>query len=64
MTLRLEFATLVFNLAQERPADPRNLLNNYFDEKTQAWMSFILDSKSDIKIDDLKNPEMPPIIYT
>lgn len=27
-------------------------------------MTFLQDSKSDVKIDDLKNPEMPPIVYT
>ena len=31
---------MVFNLANERPADPRNLLLNSFDEKTQNWISF------------------------
>ncbi len=39
--LRQEFAALVFNLAQERPTDPRNLLMNYFDEKTNSWMTFL-----------------------
>jgi len=27
-------------------------------------MSFLQDSKVEIKIDDLKNPEMPPIVKT
>jgi hypothetical protein len=44
--------------------DPKNLLQNYFDEKTQNWMTFVQDPKSDVKIDDLKNPESPPIVRT
>lgn len=27
-------------------------------------MSFLHDSKAEVKIDDLKNPEMPPILRT
>lgn len=27
-------------------------------------MTFVQDAKSDVKIDDLKNPESPPIVKT
>ena len=27
-------------------------------------MTFLQEAKSDVKIDDLKNPEMPPIVQT
>ena len=64
LPLRQQFAQEVFNLANERPADPRNLLLNYFDERTATWMSFLQDARCDVKIDDLKNPEQPPIVLT
>ena len=52
-------------MSGEKPVDPsKNLLQNYFDEKTQNWMTFVQDVKSDVKIDDLKNPESPPIVRT
>ncbi len=51
-------------MSGERPADQNNLLLNYFDEKAQNWMTFVQDAKSDVKIDDLKNPEAPPIVRT
>ena len=51
-------------MSGEKPVDPKNILQNYFDEKTQNWMTFVQDAKSDVKIDDLKNPESPPIVKT
>ena len=33
-TLRSEFANEVFNIAGERPADPRNILLNYYDDQS------------------------------
>lgn len=41
LQLRAQFAQEVFNLALEKPADPKNLLLNYFDDKTQQWMTFV-----------------------
>lgn len=64
LQLRALFAQEVFNISGEKPVDPKNLLQNYFDEKTQNWMTFVQDAKSDVKIDDLKNPESPPIVKT
>ena len=64
LALRQEFAQMVFNLANERPADPRNLLLNTFDEKTQTWATFVQDLSNEVKIDDLKNPETPPLVST
>jgi len=63
LQLRNEFAQEVFNLSGERPADPRNLLMNYFDERTSSWMTF-LEQKTEVSIDDLKNPDNPPIVHT
>lgn len=64
LQLRAQFAQDVFNISGEKPVDPKNILQNYFDEKTQNWMTFVQDPKSDVKIDDLKNPESPPIVRT
>ncbi len=64
LQLRGQFAQEVFNMSGEKPVDPKNLLQNYFDEKSQNWMTFVQDPKSDVKIDDLKNPESPPIVRT
>ena len=51
-------------MSGEKTVDPKNILQNYFDDKTQNWMTFVQDAKSDVKIDDLKNPESPPIVKT
>ncbi len=51
-------------MTSEKPADPKNLLFNTFDEKTQSWMTFVQEGKSDLKIDEMKNPEAPPIVRT
>ena len=55
LELRAELAQFIFNLAGERPADPKNLLLNYFEPKTGNWMPFAADSMGQTKIDDLKN---------
>ena len=36
---------------------------NYFDERTSSWMTF-LEQKTEVTIDDLKNPDFPPIVHT
>ena len=61
-TIRAELASLVMGIAGERApnADP---LMNYFDLKTNAWNSFSLENK-DIKIEELKDPDSPPLIQT
>jgi hypothetical protein len=41
LQLRAQFAQEVFNMSGEKPVDPKNLLQNYFDEKTQNWMTFV-----------------------
>ena len=64
LQVRAQFASEVFNVSGEKPVDQKNLLLNYFDEKSQTWMTFVQDLKSEIKIDDLKNPEAPPIVRT
>ena len=63
LPLRQQFAQEVFNLGNERPADPRNLLFNFFDLKTGSWNTFV-ESKTEVRIDELKNPEAPPIVHT
>jgi len=39
--LRQEFANEVFNWAGDRPADPRNILLNFYDSKAQGWKAYI-----------------------
>jgi hypothetical protein len=41
MNMRHQFYQFALNLAQERVADPQNLLMNCFDEKTQAWTTYV-----------------------
>lgn len=36
---------------------------NYYDTKSQAWSSFSLEQK-EIKIEELKDPDAPPLIAT
>lgn len=62
--LRKEFCTLVFNASGERPADPKNLLSNYWDEAKQVWMSYIFEAKGALKIEELNDSENPPIVRT
>ena len=55
LDVRTQLAQYIFNLAGERPADPKNLLLNYFEPKTGSWMPFAPDASGQTKIDDLKN---------
>ena len=56
---------MIFQLYGERPADATNLLNNYYDEKTSCFKSFVFDSKDDgISFEILKNMSKLPIIET
>lgn len=61
-TVRAELTTLVMGIAQERAPNPDPLMN-YFDLKTQSWNSFSLENK-DIKIEELKDPDSPPLVHT
>jgi hypothetical protein len=40
------------------------LLLNHYDISKSAWTSFVDMKNADLKIDDLKNPEEPPVILT
>jgi hypothetical protein len=55
LELRAQLAQYVMNLAGERPADPANLLLNYFDPKAGKWMPFAPEAAGQTQIDDLKN---------
>lgn len=62
---RQELAQLVFQLANERPADATNLLNNWYNPKTGAFQSFVFDYKDQkFTLDDMKNLEKPPVVET
>mmetsp|Transcript_23934 Transcript_23934/g.36633 ORF Transcript_23934/g.36633 Transcript_23934/m.36633 type:complete len:104 (+) Transcript_23934:6688-6999(+) len=37
---------------------------NYFEPQTKAWTSFSPESPGQIKIDDMKNLDLPPIVKT
>lgn len=60
---RAKLAEYIFNLTGERPADPQNLLLNYFDPKANAWVKYTADTGHS-KIQDLKNKDLPPIVKT
>jgi hypothetical protein len=64
LDVRGKLAEFIFKLAGERPADPKNLLLNYFEPKTGAWMPFAPESAGETKLDDLKNQDLPPIVKT
>lgn len=64
LDVRAQLAQYVLNLAGERPADPKNLLLNYFQPKTGTWMAFAPESAGETKLDDLKNQDLPPIVKT
>jgi dynein heavy chain 2 len=55
LEVRSKLAQYVMNLAGERPADPANLLLNFFDSKAGKWMPFAPEAGGQIQIDDLKN---------
>lgn len=50
--VRLDFAKVVLEIAQERVPDSQNLLNNFFDVQKQTWGSFVLETPP-ISIQDL-----------
>ena len=60
--LRKEFATFVMTTANERGADPDPLMN-YFDPKIQAWSNFVQENVN-LTIEDVQNPEKPPMVMT
>lgn len=64
LELRAQLAQTLFNLAQERPVDAKNLLMNFFDPVQNNWQVFTGEVAGLVKIDDLKNLELPPIIKT
>lgn len=41
---RSKLAEYIFNLTGERPADPQNLLLNYFDPKANSWVKYTADT--------------------
>ena len=49
-------------IAQERAPNPDPLMN-YFDLKTQSWNKFSEENK-EIKIEELKDPDSPPLVLT
>ena len=62
---RNELAQLIFQLSGERPADATNLLNNYYDQKTSGFKSFVFDSKeTSLSFENLKNMSKSPIVET
>jgi len=48
--------------AGERGSDP-NVLLNYFDAKLQCWSNFVQE-ETNATLDDMKNPDNPPIVMT
>ena len=64
LDVRTQLAQFVMDKAGERPADPKNLLLNYFEPSTGNWMPFAPDAGGQVKIDDLKNQDLPPIVKT
>lgn len=60
--VRAELTSLVMSVAQQRAPNPDPLMN-YFDTKLQSWTSFSLEQK-EIKIEELKDPDSPPLIQT
>ena len=64
LDVRAQLAQFVLNLAGERPADPKNLLLNYFEARTGTWAAFAPESTGETKLDDLKNQDLPPIVKT
>ena len=62
---RSEVTGIVFQLANERPADPTNLLNNYYNPRTSSFEQFLFDYKDQkFTLDDMKNLNKPPIVET
>lgn len=61
--VRTEFAETILNAAGERVPDSKNLLLNHFDTTKNTWMSYVQE-QSTLKIDDMKDPEKPPILKT
>jgi hypothetical protein len=57
-------AQYIFNLGGERPIDQANLLLNYYDPGTSKWMAFQTENGGSMKIEDLKNVELAPIVKT
>ena len=65
LATRKELAQLVFQLANERPADVTNVLNNYYDPKEGCFKSFVFDYKDQaFGIEDMKNINKPPLVPT
>lgn len=62
--VRQEFASMVYNIAGERPVDAKNLLMNYYEPQKQTWMSFVNDTKSNFKLEEMKSADTPPIVRT
>lgn len=62
--LRKEFIAMVCQVSGERLADPKNLLLNYWDQPRACWAVFTDCKEGGLKIEDLKNPEEPPVVMT
>lgn len=62
--IRKELAEIVLQHAQEKVADPRNVLLNTFDAQKQQWSTFVQQNPGTLNINDIKNPEAPPLFMT
>jgi dynein heavy chain 2 len=62
--LRIELGNLVLQISGEKVADPKNLLSNYFDIQKQSWSTFVQQAPGTLNINDIKNPEAPPLFLT
>jgi dynein heavy chain 2 len=60
--IRRELITFTMTKAGERGSDP-NVLLNYFDAKSQCWSNFVQEDCKNT-LDDMKNPDNPPIVMT
>jgi dynein heavy chain 2 len=60
--VRRELITFIMSTAGERAPDP-NVLLNYFDSKSQIWSNFVQE-QSKITLEEMKNPDSPPIVMT
>jgi hypothetical protein len=40
------------------------VLLNYYDIPKQSWSTFVQQNPGTLKIDDIKNPEAPPLFKT
>jgi dynein heavy chain 2 len=62
--LRTQLAGLVIQISGERVPDAKNMLLNQYDIQKQQWTTFVQQTPGTVNINDIKNPEQPPIFFT